>query len=226
MAKSEMIYHELRDRIIAGRYTPGYRLILSKVAEDFGVSPVPVREALRRLEAEGLIEFTRNVGAHVSNIDIFSYSDSMKTLAYLEGIATAQASKYMTPELLDQASALNDQMKEATESPAYDPIAYSNLNGRFHNTLCSACPNTHLLSLITAEAERVTIIRRASFKFNPERSKRSVTQHEAILTLIREGAGELEIELAAREHKLAALRDFFDHDESAPSQLSEKLHAD
>lgn len=212
LAKSEMIYRELRDRIIAGRYSPGYRLILSQIAAEFNVSPVPVREAIRRLEAEGLVQFTRNVGAQVSTIDTNLYVESMRTLAYLEGVATSISARHMTSADIDEAFGLNERMREATTAKDYDPFAYSSLNGRFHTVLCRSCPNSHLLALINAEAERVTIIRRAEFKFNPERSKRSIDQHSQILELITRGAPELDIEMAAREHKLAALREVFDED--------------
>ena len=72
-----------------GPYYPGYRLVLAKIAEDLGVSVVPVREAIRRLEAEGLVKFERNVGATVSGIDPTEYLYTMQTLSIVEGAATA-----------------------------------------------------------------------------------------------------------------------------------------
>ena len=66
LAKSELVYRELRGHILSGRYVAGYRLVLNQIARELGVSSVPVREAIRRLEAEKLITFTRNVGAEVS----------------------------------------------------------------------------------------------------------------------------------------------------------------
>ena len=68
-SKSEQAYTAVKGRIVDGTYSPGYRLVLAKIAEDLGVSVVPVREAIRRLEAEGLVKFERNVGATVSGID-------------------------------------------------------------------------------------------------------------------------------------------------------------
>ena len=66
LSKSESVYRELRSRIISGRYNAGYRLVLDQLAREMGVSAVPVREAIRRLEAERLVTFTRNVGAEVA----------------------------------------------------------------------------------------------------------------------------------------------------------------
>ena len=59
-SKSEQAYAAVKARIVDGSYSPGYRLVLAKIAEDLGVSVVPVREAIRRLEAEGLVKFERN----------------------------------------------------------------------------------------------------------------------------------------------------------------------
>jgi DNA-binding GntR family transcriptional regulator len=79
----------VKARIVEGTYTPGYRLVLAKIAEDLGFSVVPVREAIRRLEAEGLVKFERNVGATVSGIDPTEYLYTMQTLSIVEGAATA-----------------------------------------------------------------------------------------------------------------------------------------
>ncbi len=62
-SKSEAAYATISERINNGAYSPGYRLVLGTIAEELGCSVVPVREAIRRLEAEGLVNFTRNVGA-------------------------------------------------------------------------------------------------------------------------------------------------------------------
>ncbi|MEG2577897.1 MAG: GntR family transcriptional regulator, partial [Glutamicibacter sp.] len=62
-SKSEAAYQLVSERIVNGAYSPGYRLVLGTIADELGCSVVPVREAIRRLEAEGLVHFTRNVGA-------------------------------------------------------------------------------------------------------------------------------------------------------------------
>ena len=69
ISKSERVYRTLRQGILSGRYSAGYRLVLDRIAREIGVSAVPVREAVRRLEAEGLVEFQRNVGAIVTGVD-------------------------------------------------------------------------------------------------------------------------------------------------------------
>ncbi|HWV76031.1 MAG TPA: GntR family transcriptional regulator, partial [Isoptericola sp.] len=66
MSKSQRAYAYLRERIEDGRFVPGYRLVLAQLAGELDMSVVPVREAIRRLEAEGLVTFERNVGAQVA----------------------------------------------------------------------------------------------------------------------------------------------------------------
>ncbi|MPS75542.1 MAG: GntR family transcriptional regulator, partial [Microbacterium sp.] len=78
-SKSEQAYAWIRSRISAHTYGPGYRLVLGPIADELGMSVVPVREAIRRLEAEGLVTFERNVGARVTLVDEGEYAHTMQT---------------------------------------------------------------------------------------------------------------------------------------------------
>jgi len=68
--KSDIIYQELKADIIDGKYEPGERIVISEVAKKYGASDIPVREAMRHLESDGLIQNTPYVGAVVTNFDI------------------------------------------------------------------------------------------------------------------------------------------------------------
>lgn len=205
-SKSDGVYRQIRQRIIDGRYTPGYRLTLSTLAEEFGTSTVPVREAIRWLEAEGLVKSTHNKGSQVSQINMEEYTESMYSLAVLEAMATALSAPLLTEEQIEMAEAFNRRMEELTEATIFDSDAYRRLNGHFHSALCAACPNKRLLALVTTEAERVNIIRRSALSFERTWSAHSVRQHDILLDLIRRGAPAHEIESFAREHKLSSLR--------------------
>ncbi|MFK5088442.1 GntR family transcriptional regulator, partial [Klebsiella pneumoniae] len=78
-SKSQQAYHWIKERIAAQEFTPGYRLVLGTIAGDLDMSVVPVREAIRQLEAEGLVTFERNVGARVSMVDDSQYRFSMQS---------------------------------------------------------------------------------------------------------------------------------------------------
>ena len=105
--KSEQAYRLIRERIESGRYVPGYRLVLAPIAAELGMSVVPVREAIRRLEAEELVTFETNVGAQVSLLKETEYLHTMQTLALVEGAATALAAPHVTGEQLERARAVN-----------------------------------------------------------------------------------------------------------------------
>lgn len=211
-SKTDLVYQQVRNRILDGRYTPGFRLVLTVLARDMGVSTVPVREAIRWLEAEGLVEYQHNVGAQVCAIDFGQYRDALATLAVLEGAATSLSAPLLGPEALEQAASLNHQMHQLTKPGAFDSDSYRRLNGQFHSVLTSACPNTRLLALMTAEAERVNLIRRSGLKFHQATSLTSIDQHDHLLTLIRQGADPQQIEHYAREHKLASMHSQLDSD--------------
>lgn len=211
LSKSETVYRELRQRITAGRYNAGFRLVLDQIAREFGVSPVPVREALRRLEAERLVTFTRNVGAEVAAVDLDDYADAMQVLALLEGAATATSAPLLTPAQVGEAEAINRRMRALADSPGFDPREFSDLNQQFHVVLCQCCPNEHLARLWAEVGERVTLIRRNVFPFEPVRSTTSVDEHDGILALIKAGAPASEIEASARKHKLRTVRQFVEN---------------
>ena len=90
-SKSELAYAHIHDRIIHHEYSPGYRLVLGTIADELQMSVVPVREAIRRLEAEGYVTFERNVGARVAVPDESEYVHTMQVLSLVEGSATAEA---------------------------------------------------------------------------------------------------------------------------------------
>lgn len=210
LSKSQQAHAWLKERITRREFTPGYRLVLSTIASELGMSVVPVREAIRRLEAEGLVVFERNVGAHVAMIDDSQYRFSMQTLGVLEGAATALSAQLLTPSDLAEARAVNEQMRRQLE--AFDPQGFTALNQRFHTLLFKPCPNPRLRSLVDAEWTRLAHLRSSTFAFVPGRAHESVAEHENIVSLIEQGAALSEIESAARAHRSATLRAYLKHE--------------
>lgn len=203
LSKSELAYQVLRERILNGEYGSGYRLVLSQLADEFAISAVPVREAIRRLEAEGLVTFIRNVGAQVNGVDLAEYETTMQTLALVEGAATAWAAPHLTKADLAEARAINRRMSDMIEE--FRPNAFNELNVSFHQLICAKCPNDHVQELVTRGYERMRMVRRADVTFVPARAKESVVEHDNILDLIETQAAPIDIELAARTHKLHTL---------------------
>lgn len=207
LSKSERVYRTLHEGIVEGKYTPGYRLVLDRIARDLEVSPVPVREAVRRLEAEGLVTFQRNVGAIVSGINTEDYAATMEAVAVMEGYVTALTAPLLSEEDVEKANALNLQMRRMLEA-SFDPRVFTSLNNEFHRTLTQKCTNHRLFELLDREWARVTIIRRSAYAFDARYSIRSVEEHDQILTLIRDGADAEVLEAYVREHKMRTMRQY------------------
>jgi len=209
-SKSQQAYHWIKGRIANQEFTPGYRLVLGSIATELGMSVVPVRDAIRQLEAEGLVTFERNVGAHVSMVDDTQYRFSMQALSILEGAATALAARRLSADEIRRARAVNDLMVEVLDR--FDPRSFTALNQEFHSILFAQCANPRMLELVTTEWARLGHLRDSTFSFVPGRAAESVREHENILQLIENGAPLGEIEKAARRHRSATLDAYMIHE--------------
>ncbi len=188
-SKSQLAYRFIRERIDDGRYVPGFRLVLGQIAKELDVSVVPVREAIRRLEAEGLVTFERNVGAQVALIKETEYLHTMQTLSIVEGAATSLSAPYLTPAHLERAREINERMRRTLDD--FDPHRFTELNLEFHSVLFEECPNPHILDLVHRGWNRMRMLRDSSFSFVPGRARDSVAEHDRILDLIETGADPL-----------------------------------
>ena len=208
-SKSERAYAAIKDKILGGEYSPGYRLVLAKLADDLGFSVVPVREAIRRLEAESFVTFERNVGATVAGIEPTEYLYTMQTLSIVEGAATALSAPLITPADIARARAINADMRACLEN--FDPLRFTALNLDFHSVLFENCPNPHILELVHRGWNRLKALRSSTFSYVPGRARESVAEHEALLVLLEGDAGPETIERAARAHRAATLDAYLAH---------------
>jgi DNA-binding GntR family transcriptional regulator len=215
-SKAQQAYSWIKTRISDGTYSPGYRLVLGQIAGDLGVSVVPVREAIRLLESEGLVTFERNVGAQVTMHDETEYLYTMQTLSIVEGAATALSAPFIGTADIERARSINERMIDCLEH--FDPHRFTELNLEFHAVLFEHCPNPHILDLVHRGWGRLTVLRDSTFSFVPGRAKASVLEHEDLLQQLEAGAAPIDIELAARAHRTRTLDAFLDYQEHAHSQ--------
>lgn len=208
-SKSETAYRHVLEKIRSGSYGPGYRLVLSRIADELGMSVVPVREAIRRLESERLIVFERNVGATVTGIDPTEYQYTMQTLALVEGYATALCAPLVSGEDLARARAVNGRMRESLAY--FDPRTFTELNLQFHAILFENCPNPHILDLVHRGWNRLGALRSSVFAYVPGRAARSVDEHDALIDALAAGEDTAHIESLARQHRLATLEAYLAH---------------
>lgn len=210
LSKSQRAYQWIKERIARGDYTPGYRLVLGTIAVACDMSVVPVREAIRQLEAEGLVTFERHVGARVAMVDDSQYRHSMQTLSLLEGAATALSARQLDAAAIAAARVINERMVALLDD--FDPRAFTALNREFHAALFEHCANPRLLDLVHQEWGRLGHLRDSTFTFVPDRATDSVAEHEEILVLIEQQAPLAEIEQAARSHRSATLDAYLAHE--------------
>jgi DNA-binding GntR family transcriptional regulator len=204
--KQQQVYEALRERILSGAYGPGYRIVIDQVAVEFSVSALPVREAIRRLEAEGLIVYRPNAGAQVAPAEPELFEHTMTALALLEGYATALAAPLLTPDDLVALEQRTDDMVTAMEG--MDSLAFGRHNRAFHQVIYDRCPNPTLVSMLRDVDRRLDAIRTTVFVHIPYRGASSVTEHRELIELLRSGASAKRIETVARRHKLRTVESF------------------
>jgi DNA-binding GntR family transcriptional regulator len=143
--KAEYAYEAIATAIKAQRFSPGDRLIVGEVASELDMSAVPVREALTRLAAEGLIDIDSHRGFFIPNLGVEDIVDIFETLAVLEPKAAVLALPQIGQEDIDAA----EQLLEELSSLESEPARWVGGNYAFHMTLYRPCGRRRLLSAIS-----------------------------------------------------------------------------
>ncbi len=180
----DQVLEHIRSAILSGQLAAGTRIDQRAIADELGVSIIPVRESIRQLEAEGLIEKRPYRGAFVTVLSMTELVDIYVAREALEELAARIAVERMTPDVVASLEALLAEMESATESG--DRSALFDLNGAFHFTLYTASQNKILCQLIEGLWERSTVYRRR-FTFMPERAQQALAEHKQILAACRRG---------------------------------------
>lgn len=186
---SGRIARALADRIISGALAPGSRLMQDHLAEEFAASHVPVREAFRKLEAQGLVVSKPRCGVRVSHLDPGVVLEVTEMRAALEGLALHHALPRLSAADLDAAQ------KALVEGEASDQIAdWEAANRRFHLAITAPCGMPRLMASISDLQQSAARFLFATWK-QLDWQPRSDTEHRAILDAIKRGDGERAREL-------------------------------
>ncbi len=188
----ELVRDGLRASILAGEFEAGYQLRQDEVAEQFGTSRIPVREALRQLESEGLIIFHANKGAVVKGLSLEDVLEMLDIRIGLETRALKLAIPNMAIEDLEVAQEILDRYDAAS-----DPEAWGEMNWNFHWTLYAPCSRPKLLAMIEANYGHVSRfirrqVSRAAGKVRPQK------EHHELLDLCRQGKIDEAVDLLER----------------------------
>lgn len=200
----EVIFDTLREAIIAGELKPGERLMQVKLAEKMGVSRTPVREAIRKLELEGLVEMLPRKGAHVAELSVKDIMDVLEVRATLDGLATALAAERITDEEIKKLEHVHSQFLNYANK--------DNLQGsikkdvEFHELIYRASRNERLIQIANNLREQVQRFRVIYLKdySNP---RELIKEHQYILEAIstRDKAAAQEYAQRHINHQEAAI---------------------
>ncbi|WP_375687693.1 GntR family transcriptional regulator [Pseudooceanicola sp. LIPI14-2-Ac024] len=200
--QGESAYERLREEIRSGALRPGARLTETEIAQRLEISRTPVREAIRRLEAEGLVAHQPRTGAVVRSLDYPEIMELYEMRTVLEGTAARLAARAASPVELEELAAINGEMTVAAGQG--DTAALARLNRQFHRRLMDAARNRFLLRSM-ATVESTLLILGPSSMESPERAQEAVAEHSRILEALaaRDGAAA---EAAMRTHMERAQR--------------------
>jgi len=192
----ERIYRRLRGAIQRGEFDPGTRLVEQRLAEELGVSRTPVREALYRLEREGLVTKVPHKGIVVREQDPEELKEVLELRGLLEGYAAALAAKKGDEELFDELEEILKRSEEALEKNDIDELV--KLNTQFHETLYRRCGNHKLLELIKDLRDQFFRFRTSILRIKGM-PRVSIEDHYKMLELMRKGESQA-VEKLVREH--------------------------
>jgi DNA-binding GntR family transcriptional regulator len=159
--KQETVYELIRGRIERGAYTPGQRLVIAQLAAELQISQFPIREAIRRLEAEWLITYTANAGPAVAAFSPERWVELFESVALIEGYATALAAPLVRRGDVQQLAECNQSIRTALR--ALDLPAVSRANRRFHAVILARCPNQVILEQLAQLQTRLDSLSRSMF---------------------------------------------------------------
>jgi DNA-binding GntR family transcriptional regulator len=194
----DQVLVELRRRIIDADYRPGERLTEDRLADDFGVSRNPVREALRVVEAEGFVELQPRRGAIVSTPDTRTMGDMFAARAVLEPLAARLAAERATEAELKELRRLLDRARDATEEGDFVEVA--DLNTQLHHAVAQMSANRWLVQFSTSMYRHVHWVFRLGA---PTRASHSWKEHVRLVEAL-EARDPDAAELAAADHVHAA----------------------
>lgn len=175
---TSIIFEKVREDILNGRYATGDKIVEAKLAEELGVSRTPVREALKQLELDGLVESLPNRGVIVKGITDQDIEDIYTIRLAIEGIAARWSVERIDPEEIDQLKEIYDLMEFYASKG--DVEKSFELNTRFHETLFKATKSRYLEHVLKDFQLFIKSTRSESLK-SEGRLDRALAEHRLIL---------------------------------------------
>jgi DNA-binding GntR family transcriptional regulator len=180
--KTQIAYDYLKECILTAILKPGEPIIISGVAHQLGMSEIPVREALQRLQASGLIATTPHASVQVADLNLEDLKEIFEVRVTLEGFAARLAATKISQESIEELERLLAETEEEMGKRNFEKVSF--LNRRFHDLIYEASGNK-LLHKTIADLWEKTSRMYGVFTLVPERIQKSLEEHKSILEAIK-----------------------------------------
>jgi DNA-binding GntR family transcriptional regulator len=191
----EKILETIRDAIIAGALKPGEKVAEPELAERFGISRTPIREAFRQLESEGYLTVIPRKGAVVVSFSEKDVEEFYAIKSILEGYAARRACENLTPRELEKLQTINGKLLHLADDGDFKN--FFKVHNDFHEQFIRAADNEKLYDLIMNLVGKFQRLRTASLSL-PGRMHISVEEHEKIIEAFRQKDAELAEQLVRK----------------------------
>jgi len=205
----EAVLAELRRMIASGEIRPGAQIVQDALADDLGVSRVPLREALKMLEGEGLVTYRPHHGYFVTQLSLADLLEVYRIRELLEAEAITTGLPQVTDEDVERLAEAEEEVRQA--SAASDVAAMAQTNRRFHFALIEGCSRPRLIRLVELLWDSTEVYRSVYF-IDPLNRDRILDEHRALVDAVRarDLAGVLRVLDEHRTHAIEALRPVLD----------------
>ena len=201
LTKADYIYRLIKEEILEGKMKPGQRLRLLELSRRYKTSEMPIREALRMLQHDDLVQFNNHRGAMVTDLTLERVIEIISTRTYLEIMALVESIPFH-----DEASIMKVEKIIDTMHFVKTAAKYSEANRQFHEALYALCNNAFLKAEIDELWNKVWSTRsRSIFNLCPDRIAGATREHEQIFQALKERSGE-KVERAARSHRDSTMK--------------------
>ncbi len=183
----EMVYEELKMQILTGAIVPGTRMMEVELAKEIGVSRTPIREAIRKLEKEGLVTIEPRRGAYASQISTEDMVEILEVRQNMEGLAAFFAASRMSADQMAELKDVSTHYNDAVQSGNMEDMIRHDT--RFHRIIVESCNNKVLVQMIEQLQEMVLRFRYIYYD-NFRRAENMPEEHQLILDAIQSGDAE------------------------------------
>jgi DNA-binding GntR family transcriptional regulator len=176
-------YEQIKDLIVRNQLRPNQEIVIDQLASELGMSHTPVREALIKLELDGLVQMERHKTPRVSAIRLDDIRDMYHVRMLLEGWAAGEAARHLSDEQLQQMAALLAEARAAARAQRYDFHLKADLE--FHRIMLSAVKNSLFLRLMTSVTDQTLRLRSLVQTVATEHIEQIVDEHADVLAALR-----------------------------------------